>query len=728
MPNFVQDKEAPLPAAKSRPASPKRRRNWLIGAAALIIVCASFAAVFAFKAFPVGWTWEMVTWRAELFSRKASGQIPDLSWRELWWMTHVRGGFGLEGAFKGGYSLEGTVTNPFMSNEDHEAGERLFSGDCQTCHGKQGTGAYGPPLNRTGFSHGDSDLAVYKVLRDGIPGTGMLRIPMSQMERWQLVGYLRTLQAANSQETAERLPAAHIQVSSEQVLHAGNRPDEWLTYSGSLDGHRYSPLTEITPRNVTQLRVRWVHQFDTTELEKSESTPIVVGGSIFLTEPPANVVALDAGSGAVRWRYSRGLPDKLPACCGRVNRGLALLGAMVYFGSLDCYLIALDANTGSMIWQTKVCDPAQGFTMTGAPLIVNDTVVAGVAGGEYGIRGLLAAYDAKTGIQRWKFDTIPGPGEPGHETWKNDAWQTGGGPTWVTGSYDPTLNLIYWGVGNPAPGLQGKFRPGDNLFNNSMLALHADSGKLAWYFQFTPHDEHDFDATQTPILADLPINGVLRRVLCVANRNGFYYILDRVTGEFLLGTPFVQENWAKGLDSNGRPILAADMQSSATGRATRPGVGGGTNWQNAAFDPRSGLIFVPATEGASVFTKSPHPERGDLGFYPGSSGANYVVPEERVVRALDAATGTKRWERWERSLPFGKKSLDPGYSGLLATGGGLVFGASGGFLFGIDSATGQELWRVYLGGDTFAAPISVNVNGHQVILVSAGRALFMFGL
>jgi alcohol dehydrogenase (cytochrome c) len=728
MPNVVEDREALLPEAKLRTASPKKRRRRLIGAAALFIVCASLAVVFAFKRLPTGWTWGKVTWRAALFSRKASGRIPELSWRELWWMTQVRGGFGLEGAFKGGYTIEGALTNPFVSSEDHEAGERIFRADCQTCHAQQGTGAYGPPLNRSGFSQGDSDLAVYKVVRDGIPGTGMAGIPMSQMKRWQLVGYLRTLQAANSKETTDLLPASHIQVSREQILQAGNRPDEWLTYSGSLNGHRYSPLKEITPKNVSQLRIRWIHQFETTESARTESTPTVVGGVIFITEPPANVVAVDAESGAVRWRYSRTLPEKLPVCCSRTNRGLAVLGNMVYFGSLDCYLIALDANTGSMIWQTQVCDPAHGFTMTGAPLIVNNSVVAGVAGGEYGIRGFLAAYDAKTGSQQWKFDTIPGPGDPGHETWKNDAWRTGGGPTWITGSYDPTLNLIYWGVGNPAPGLQGDFRSGDNLFTDSMLALHADSGKLAWYFQFTPHDEHDFDATQTPILADLPINGISHPVLCVANRNGFYYVLDRVTGKFLVGVPFVQENWATGVDSNGRPIPSADMQSSANGRATRPGVGGGTNWQNAAFDPRSGLIFVPATEGASVFTKSPHPERGELGFFPGSSGANYVVPEERVIRALDAATGTKRWERWERSLPFGKKSLAPGYSGLLATGGGLVFGAAGGFVFGIDSATGKEEWRVYLGGDTFAAPISVNVDGHQVILVSAGGALFMFGL
>jgi alcohol dehydrogenase (cytochrome c) len=375
-----------------------------------------------------------------------------------------------------------------------------------------------------------------------------------------------------------------------------------------------------------------------------------------------------------------------------------------------------------------VCDNSSGYAMTGAPLIVNNSVVVGVTGGEYGARGFVAAYDAKTGRLQWKFNTVPGPGEFGHDTWKNDAWKTGGAPTWVTGSYDPTLDLIYWGVGNPSPEFQGDVRSGDNLFANSVVAIHASTGKLAWYFQFTPHDEHDWDATQTPIIADIPIKGVLRRVLCIPDRNGFYYVLDRATGEYLVGVPFVEENWAQGLDSKGRPILTSGAEASASGRIVRPGAGGGINWQNTAFDKKSGVIFVPATEGASIFTKAEHPERGDLGFYPGSSGGDYVVPEEHVVRALDAGTGAKKWERWERTLPNAKKSLARGYSGLLATGGGLVFGASGGFVFAIDSSTGMELWRTFLGGDTYSPPISFTVDGHQVILISAGRSLFMFGL
>jgi len=708
----------------------KRRQGLIVVGAVgvLLITGIAVAAIVTLKSGSKDWTANAVEWRARLFVRKVEGDIPELSWRDLWFMVHVRGGFGLEDFVRLGYSPEGTVLNPFRSVEDHQHGAQIFQAHCVVCHGRDGAGGYAPALNRPSFHHGDSDLAIYKIVRDGISGTGMPRVPMSPLERWQLIGYLRTLQQGALKTSAEQSPPADLEITSDQIRNALSRSDQWLTYSGSLDGHRYASSSEISRENVARLRVRWVHQFDTTESARIESTPIVAGGLIFASEPPSNIVALDENTGALRWQYRRRLPDKLPVCCAPTNRGLAILGNVLFMGSLDCYLVAVNASTGVEMWETPVCNPADGFAMTGAPLIVNDSVVVGVAGGEYGIRGFLAAYDTKTGQQQWRFNTIPGPGEFGHDTWKNEAWRTGGGPTWITGSYDPSLDLLYWGVGNPSPGLQGDVRPGDNLFTDSLIALHASSGKLAWYFQFTPHDEHDFDSTQTPILTDLPIKGASVPVLCVADRNGFYYVLDRKTGEFLLGVPFVEQNWAKSLNAVGRPILSVDSESSPSGRVTRPGVGGGTNWQNSAYDPRTSTIFVPATEGASVFTKSPNPARGDLGFYPGSSGGNYVVPEVRVVRALAAATGEKKWERSESSLPDGAKSLSHGYSGLLATGGGLVFGEAGGFAFAIDSATGRELWRVYLGGDTFAAPISFTVDAQQVVLISAGRAMFMFGL
>jgi alcohol dehydrogenase (cytochrome c) len=347
--------------------------------------------------------------------------------------------------------------------------------------------------------------------------------------------------------------------------------------------------------------------------------------------------------------------------------------------------------------------------------------VVGVAGGDFGIRGFLAAYDVSTGQQQWKFETIPGPGEVGYETWENDAWRTGGGATWNTGSYDPSTGLLYWGVGNPSPDFTGDVRPGDNLFTDSVIALRATTGKLVWYFQFTPHDEHDRDAAQTPVLTDLMINDVVRKVICWPNRNGFYYVLDRITGEFLAGEPFVELDWAQGLTAAGRPILPNIAKVSTAGRRTKPGIDGATNWQNSAFDQRRGSIFVPAAENSSVFTKAP-PDRvthGPNGRFEGS-GWIQTEPATNQVLALDAATGRLKW----------KYKSPPGYhySGLLSTEGGLVFGASGGVCFALDADTGREVWRVSLGGNTKSAPISFTVDGHQVIAVAAGRALFVFEL
>jgi alcohol dehydrogenase (cytochrome c) len=405
---------------------------------------------------------------------------------------------------------------------------------------------------------------------------------------------------------------------------------------------------------------------------------------------------------------------------------MAVLGRTVFLGTLDGYLVALDANTGKVAWETRVADTAARYSITGAPLVAGNSVVIGVAGGDYGIRGFLAAFDPENGRQRWRFDTIPGPGQPGHETWLNDAWKTGGGATWTVGSYDSELDLLYWGVGNPAPDYNGDVRPGDNLFTNSVIALHASTGKLAWHFQFTPHDEHDWDSTQTPILTDLVIGGETRKALCWANRNGFYYVLDRTNGKFLRGVPFVELDWAEGLDANGRPVTGEGNHVSSFGRLTKPAYAGGTNWQNPALDQAKGLFFVHATEGASVFTKSSHvpPPNPEHGQFLGSN-AYTPSPLKLVVRALDAATGERKWEYFSPPM---RKDLPFSFSGLLATGGGLVFGASGGSVFAVESSTGRELWRAFLGGDTRAAPITFTVDGEQVVAVSVGRSLFVFGL
>jgi alcohol dehydrogenase (cytochrome c) len=663
--------------------------------------------------------WHGVTCRAGLFLQKAKGDIPDLSWTELWALLrpalgyHCMDGVSLEAGFQ--YSS-------VASDEDRKEGARIFGERCGACHGSNGSGGpHAPSLTRPAYNHGDSDLTIYKLLRDGIPGTSMPSAGLPLRQLLQVTAYVKMLQANAQDVQRAETPRVAVQVNSERLKAAGAKPDEWLMYSGSYNGWRHAPLTQITPENVASLRPRWVRQFDSND-PFIEATPLVIGGVMFMVAPASTVAALDAKTGEVIWEYKRPIPPELPLCCGRNNRGLAVYEHTLFQGTLDGYLVALDASDGKLVWQTQVAKSSEGYSITGAPLVVNGLVVIGIAGGEYGTRGFLAAFDASTGQQQWKFSTIPGPGEVGHETWLNDAWRTGGGPTWNTGSYDAENDLLYWGVGNPSPLYSGDVRPGDNLFTDSVIALHAKTGKLAWHFQFTPHDEHDWDSTQTPVLADLSVNGVVRKVICWPNRNGFYYVLDRISGEFLAGVPFVEIDWASGLTAAGRPILTDIGRVSGSGRRVKPGADGGTNWQNPAFDPNRKLIFVPASESSSVYTKSPPNRvvRRQGGLYFGSGWSQPEAPI-RVIRALNAATGLRQWEYF----PSTSKRE---YGGLLSTQGGLVFGTSGGVFFALDADSGREVWRLPLGGNTMAAPISFALDGQQLIAVAAGKALFVFGL
>jgi alcohol dehydrogenase (cytochrome c) len=667
--------------------------------------------------------WRGISCRAERYLQKAEGKIPELSWTELWKLTLLGRGF----YCSEGSSFEASLSYSSSATEtDRKAGESIFHQRCAGCHGVGGTGgAVAPSLTRREYAHGDSDFAILRVLWRGIPGTAMPKADLPLPELLQVIAYVKSLQAHLAENQKPKTSRVAIQVSGGRLRRAGAETEEWLTYSGSYNGWRHTSLAEITSANVAQLRVRWVRQFDIAD-QSIAGTPLVIDGVIFAVADAGHVLALDARSGNKLWEYTRPVPTSLPLEYGLANRGLAIYGSTLFLGGIDGYLVAIDANDGKVIWQTLVASPSDGYSISAAPLIVNHSVIVGISGGEFGIRGFLAAYDVSTGRQQWKFDTIPGPGEIGHETWQNEAWRTGGGGTWITGSYDPLTDLLYWGVGNPSPAFSGGVRPGDNLFTASVIALHASTGKLAWYFQFTPHDEHDRDATQTPVLADLLIKGVVRKVICWPNRNGFYYVLDRATGEFLVGVPFVETDWAKGLTAAGRPILADVAKVSTAGRNTRPGISGGTNWQNPAFDPKRGSIFIPATESSSIFSNLP-PDRvidnGRTRLYIGS-GWSQVGPRTHEVVALDAASGQLKW-KYLATSDNGSEGID--YGGLLSTDGGLVFGTSEGVFFALDADTGREVWHIPLGGTTRAPPISFTVDGRQVIALSAGRSLFVFG-
>ncbi|MGH9667103.1 MAG: PQQ-binding-like beta-propeller repeat protein, partial [Bryobacteraceae bacterium] len=342
-------------------------------------------------------------------------------------------------------------------------------------------------------------------------------------------------------------------------------PSNWLTYSGSYSSQRHSLLKQIDSRNIQALVPKWI--FHVPKQERLESVPIVVNGVMYITQS-REVYALDGRTGRLIWSYN------YPSTLGQGdNRGVAVYGNRVYFTTPDAFLIALDARTGSLLWQSKIAEAKDGFWAPAAPLALNGKIVTGVAPGDYGMNGLLAAFDAATGKQLWRWNAIPKPGEPGNETWAGDSWKTGGGDTWLTGSYDPELNLIYWGIGNPAPDFDGDVRKGDNLYTESMVALDADTGKLKWYFQFTPHDTADWDAVEIPVLVDAPFEGKMRKLLVQANRNGFYYVLDRTNGKFLNGAPFTTElNWAAGLTKTGRPIRVPGIGPSLQGTNVCPSV------------------------------------------------------------------------------------------------------------------------------------------------------------
>ena len=510
------------------------------------------------------------------------------------------------------------------------------------------------------------------------------------------------------------------QVPYQRILNAESEPGNWLTYAGGYQAHSYSPLDQINATNISGLKVAWMYQIGVPH--HFETEPLVFDGVMYITEPPSDVTALDLRTGRPIWTYRRALPKGIIVCCGQVNRGLAALDDQLFLGTVDAHLVALDMRTGRVRWDVEVADYKAAYSITAAPLVVKDKVIVGIAGAEYGIRGFLDAYDAKTGKRAWRFWTVPGPGEPGNETWSGDSWKTGGAPTWVTGAYDPQANLVYWGTGNPGPDFVGDDRQGDNLYSDSIVALDADTGKLKWYFQFTPHDVLDMDANQVPLLLDAEFRGRQRKLVLFANRNGFYYVLDRLTGEFLVGKQFARQNWAKGLDDKGRPIWNPEAIPSEKGALVYPDDDGTANWFSPSLNLKTGLFYQNVREKGAIQRRTrvkPAYESGRL--YMGAS--RLPIPGEEpwgALRALDWKTGETRWEFRVHTPPW---------CGVLSTAGYLVFsGTMEGDFFALDAVSGKLLWRIQTGGAIWANPISYLSEGKQYIVVSAGSSVIAFSL
>lgn len=513
--------------------------------------------------------------------------------------------------------------------------------------------------------------------------------------------------------------AAFAQVPYQRIVGADANPSTWVTYSGNYQAQRFSQLDQINRRTVAQLKPTWIYQMRNGGIV--ETSPIVADGVMYITEPPSTATALDVHTGRPLWTYTPKLPaDVIVIGSPPVNRGVAILDNTVFFGTVDCHLIALDAKSGVVRWDVVVDDNKKGFYITAAPLAIDGKLIVGVSGAETGIRGFLDAYDPKTGKRVWRTYTVPGAGEPGANTWGGDSFQHGGGSTWVTGSYDPELNLLYWGTGNPAPDWNDDSRPGDNLYTCSLIALDATTGKIKWHFQFTPHDVHDWDATEIPVLFDGEFNGRNRKVVSMANRNGFYYVLDRQTGEFLKAEAYAKQTWADGLDAKGRPYARREADPKVEGTLVYPTITGAANWYSPSYSPKTKLFYQAVREMGGIYYKG-DAEYKDGTPYMGGGGQNKNGDDAYgAVRALDASTGKMKWEF---------KLLTPPMAGLLSTAGGLVFGgAEEGNFFALDAENGKALWELQLGGPVRANPMSYSVDGKQQVAIAAGTSLYVLGL
>jgi acido-empty-quinoprotein group A len=492
----------------------------------------------------------------------------------------------------------------------------------------------------------------------------------------------------------------------EVILHPP--PDSWPTYNGDYSGRRYSSISQINQSNVATLTLAWMAPMHSTAVK---ATPLLVDGILYLTTPD-NVWAMDARTGRMIWRYHRDSEgDKIG------HRGVGMYKDRLYFTTADCHLIALNAKDGKLLWDIEMADPKLGYFATMAPLVIRDHVLIGVSGDVTDLPGFLDARDPLTGKLQWRWYTEPKAGEPGAETWPQgtDAREHGGGMTWMTGTYDPELNLTYWGIGNPQPVLNGDTRPGDNLYTCSIVALDPDTGTLKWHFQPSPHDTHDWDAVQTPVLFDDVDRGVRRRLLAQGNRNGYFFVLDRSTGEHILTKPFIETNWSSGIDAHGQPRPLKSKEPKPDGVLVSPGSDGATNWMSPSYDPEYGLFFLSARRLWSVFymTAEGKPE--------GWAGRDRNLWAESVLEAIDTKTGAIRWTH---ELGRGEDT-----AGILTTAGKLLFTADvSGNLLALDPSTGKTLWHVPVGANMVASPMTYMIDGRQYLLTPIQDTILAWAL
>jgi alcohol dehydrogenase (cytochrome c) len=635
------------------------------------------------------------------------------------------------------------MLSSILSAQDADPGRVIFEGRCARCHGADGNGGdMGPPIRRRLPALSNEQLA--KLVRTGTPG-GMPASEIGDAEMETLTRYLRNLQPRRLQRETVRQKVETTDgktlegevrnqgfddlqlLTDDHRVHllrrAGDKfrevtsSTDWPGYNGDPGGNRYTTLNQITKANVARLGPKWVFTLPNTA--RLQLTPVVVGGIMYV--PAANeCYALDAGTGREIWHYRRPTTPGLPSA----NRGVATAGDRVFMSTDNAHLIALNRFTGELIWESEMADWHLSYFSTSAPLAVGNLVVAGTGGGEHGARGFLAAFDQATGKEAWRFWTVPKPGESPSDTWQGKGIEHPGAPTWFTGTYDSELDTVYWPTGNPSAEYNGDDRQGDNLYSDCILALDAKTGKLKWYYQTTPHDLWDWDATETPVVLNTAWEEKPRKLLIQANRNGFFYVFDRTNGKLLLAKPFVTNlNWASGIGADGRPIKLPNMEPSAQGTKVCPSQDGATNWFSPSYNPATGLYYVQTFEKCSVYTK-----RDPGTWTPGREylGGSQRRPEgekpARILKAIDIRTGTIAW-----NLP--QPGPAESWGGTLSTATGLViFGEEGGALMAADATTGKPLWSFQTNQSWKASPMTYQFDGKQYVAVAAGPSIIAFGI
>jgi alcohol dehydrogenase (cytochrome c) len=584
-----------------------------------------------------------------------------------------------------------------FSQPASRSGQTLFTRYCAVCHGSAGEGASGPDLTNPVWQASITDQELNNTVRNGIRGTAMpaFDAQLQPAEVQSLIQHLRTL-SRDAIQPANDLRAPRVAVSAERLLRAEADPNNWLMYGRDYGNQRFSPLETIHRENVRNLAPVW--SFQTGVADGLEATPLYVDGVIFLSTSWNHVFAIDARTGAELWHFRRHLPSKLTYCCGPVNRGPAIAGGTLYLATLDAHLVAMDAQTGRVRWDTEIGSVGDNLSATSPPLIVEDKVVVGMAGGDYESRGFIDAYQAETGKRLWRFYTVDGQR---------------GGATWLNGSYDPQLKLIYWGTGNPNPDYDGAARPGDNLYTDCVVALDPETGKLRWHYQFTPHDVWDFDGVNEMVLVDLHIDSRIVKGLVHADRNGHFYALDRNNGNFLYAKPFVRVTWAKGFD-NGRPIVDPRAIPTVQGVTVCPGAAGGKEWNGMSYSPVTRMIYLPAIENCAVFSNYGI-EAQRLGLPPGPSGFSYLPGQAYgKMMALHVDTGEVAWQ---------VKTRTPMGGGTLVTAGGVVFaGDPEGNVVAYRAEDGKRLWSYQTGSGIRGAPIAYRLDGREYIAIASGMA------